>query len=121
MNTRSTSSACAACGRTLPRQQGRGRPKQYCDATCRSAGRRARERGVSNENSTVKATLTRSGRQDYVDVMTAADNPAGLTADRIMSVAGQLAAELTQTGAGAPLAAVTLARELATAAKPALP
>lgn len=52
--------------------------------------------------------------------MTAADDPAGLTADRIMSVAGQLAAELTQTGAGSPLAAMISARELATAANAAL-
>jgi hypothetical protein len=52
--------------------------------------------------------------------MSAADDPAGLTGDRIKSVAGQLAAELTQTGAGSPLAAMASARELATAANAAL-
>jgi len=52
--------------------------------------------------------------------MSAADEPAGLTADRIMSVAGQLAAELTRTGAGSPLAAMASARELATVANAAL-
>jgi Protein of unknown function (DUF3887) len=52
--------------------------------------------------------------------MSAADDPAGLTADRIKSVAGQLAAELTQTGPGSPLAAMASARELATAATAAL-
>jgi hypothetical protein len=53
-------------------------------------------------------------------VVSAADELGGLTADRIMGVAGQLAAELTQTGAGSPLAAMASARELATAANAAL-
>jgi hypothetical protein len=52
--------------------------------------------------------------------VSAADDQAGLTADRIMSVAGQLAAQLTQTGAGSPLAAMASARELSTAANAAL-
>lgn len=48
---------CLNCGRTLPKQQGRGRVKRYCDATCRSAGRRHR----------VKDALTIDERQGYVD------------------------------------------------------
>ncbi|HUB39278.1 MAG TPA: DUF3887 domain-containing protein [Streptosporangiaceae bacterium] len=52
--------------------------------------------------------------------MRAADDSAGLMADRIVTVAGQLAADLTQTGAESPLAAMTSARELATAANAAL-
>jgi len=70
--------------------------------------------------STVKAKLTPALRQDYLDVVGAAGDPAGPTADRLMNVAGQLAAELTQTGAGSPLAAMASARELATVADAAL-
>ena len=50
----------------------------------------------------------------------AAGDPARHTAAKVMTVAGQLAAELTQTGAGSPLAAMASARELATAANAAL-
>ena len=48
---------CRNCGRDLPKQQGKGRVKQYCDATCRSAARRQR----------VKQGLTLQTRQGYVD------------------------------------------------------
>lgn len=48
---------CRSCGRELPLQQGKGRTRQYCDATCRSAARRQR----------VKPDLTSRDRQDYVD------------------------------------------------------
>ena len=34
---------CETCGRALPVQQGRGRERRYCDATCRSAARRKRD------------------------------------------------------------------------------
>lgn len=33
---------CGHCGNTLPAVLGRGRPRKYCDATCRSRARRAR-------------------------------------------------------------------------------
>ena len=33
---------CAACGRELPEQAGRGRVRVYCDASCRSKARRTR-------------------------------------------------------------------------------
>jgi hypothetical protein len=48
---------CRHCGRKLPIQQGKGRARQYCDATCRSAARR--QRG--------NAGLTTEQRQGYVD------------------------------------------------------
>ena len=51
------SHTCRKCGRRLPKQQGKGRVKQYCDATCRSAARRQR----------VKQGLTLQTRQGYVD------------------------------------------------------
>lgn len=64
--------------------------------------------------------MTPCDRQDYLDIVNAAGDPAGLTADRIMTVAGKLAAQLTQTGAESALAAMASARELATAANAAL-
>ena len=69
---------------------------------------------------TVKSSLTPPDRQDYVDAVNAAEDPAGQTAERIMAVAGQLAAELTQTGAGSPLSQMASARELAAVANAAL-
>jgi hypothetical protein len=51
------SHSCRNCGRDLPKQQGKGRVKQYCDATCRSAARRQR----------VKQGLTLQTRQGNVD------------------------------------------------------
>jgi len=49
---------CNACGRFLDVQEGRGRRRRYCDATCRSAARRQRDR-----DEPVKVTLTSPGRQ----------------------------------------------------------
>ena len=120
MKSSNTSATCAACGRALPIRQGRGRRRQYCDATCRSAGRRQRERSADTIPPAVKAHLTPSARQDYLDVVGAAGDPAGLTADRILRVARQLAAQLTQPGAGSPLAQMASARELATVANAAV-
>ena len=53
-------SACQACGRSLPAQQGKGRQRQYCSATCRSAARRTRTAAVN-------PGLTFPARQGYVD------------------------------------------------------
>jgi hypothetical protein len=50
---------CAACGRELPPQQGRGRVRVYCDASCRSKARRAHRH--------VNDSLTRSGREGNLD------------------------------------------------------
>jgi Protein of unknown function (DUF3887) len=115
-----TIAVCEACGRSLPASPGRGRPRRYCDATCRSAGRRQRERRAGDAGTSVKITLTPHGRKAYLDVVGTSGDPAELTADRITTVAGQLAGELTQTGAGSPLAAMASARELATLANTAL-
>jgi hypothetical protein len=49
---------CEACGRSLNIQEGRGRRRRYCDATCRSAARRQRDR-----DDPVKITLTTPARQ----------------------------------------------------------
>jgi hypothetical protein len=61
---------CAACGRPLDRQEGRGRQRRYCDATCRSAARRNRSR----------ADNTATQRQETVYNLLA-EMIAGLTAD----------------------------------------
>jgi len=82
---------CAACGRELPSQQGKGRRRQYCDARCRDAARRARARDVNN-------SLTGSQRHDYV-YSVAADDAAGQAS---------------------PLAALAAAREQSAAAAVAL-
>lgn len=61
---------CEWCGRDLPTQQGSGRRRRYCDATCRSAARRARARGEkSNASNSVSRSLTDDDRQDMIDVM----------------------------------------------------
>ncbi len=60
---------CLACGRALPAKSGRGRPQRYCDATCRSAGRRQRESGD------VKDGLTYRGGVSILD-----EDPMGAVA-----------------------------------------
>lgn len=106
---------CAACGRPLPTREGRGRRRQYCDATCRSAARRRRDRAVSTTVDDVNGGLTGYSRQEYVD--TVARQPAAV-AD-VCSAAGRLAAAM-DPGAGSPVAAVAAARELSAAAAAAL-
>jgi uncharacterized protein DUF3887 len=90
---------CEACGRELPSQRGKGRPRRYCDATCRSAARRRREAGWRPD---VKEKLTAGRRHDYLD-----------TVDR-------LADAVARSGSGSPLEALTAARDLSAAAGEAL-
>jgi hypothetical protein len=66
-NTDPAGRRCAACGNVLPAQEGRGRTRIYCDATCRSAGRRARERQHSPGPENVNVNLTSEARQGNVD------------------------------------------------------
>ena len=54
---------CLACGRPLPIQNGPGRIRLYCDATCRSKARRTRQARLArkrklDKRTLVKATLT---------------------------------------------------------------
>jgi hypothetical protein len=106
---------CAACGRPLPTHQGSGRRKQYCDATCRSAARRRRDRAAGPLANSVNDELTAAPRQEYLDVV--ASQPAAV-AD-IQSAVGRLAAAMGP-GGGSTLAAVAAARELSAAAAAAL-
>jgi Protein of unknown function (DUF3887) len=58
---------CAACGRQLPIQQGRGRIRRYCDATCRSAARRRRGSNNAQPSAGVKSFLTDTRRHVKLD------------------------------------------------------
>jgi hypothetical protein len=110
------SAACEACGRLLPVRHGQGRRRRYCDATCRSAARRQRQRTEGN----VKEKLTPLPRHENVDDVggTGAPGAADATARQVLDAAGQLAGQLGR--AGSPLAAVTAARELSATADAAL-
>jgi hypothetical protein len=91
--------ACQACGRRLPPRQVMGRPRRYCDATCRSAARRRRE---AARQSGVKEGLTADLRHDYLD-----------SVDR-------LADAVSRSGGGPPLEVLAAARDLSAAASEAL-
>src|SRR5580658_2738677 len=90
---------CQACGRELPPQQEKGRPRRYCDATCRSAARRRRE---AVRRPGVKEKLTPGSRHDYLDIV-----------DRLADAAAR-------SSSGPPLEALTAARDLSAAAGEAL-
>jgi hypothetical protein len=99
--------ACATCGRPLPAQQGRGRQRRYCDATCRSAARRKRSRATDPA-----AALTAPARKPTIDIMTSpgASEPTELAVG-LLDAARGLVAELP--GHRSPLTAVAAAKELA--------
>jgi hypothetical protein len=120
MSTQPASGSCLSCGRPLPEQAGRGRIRHYCDATCRSAARRERQRSRQPATTDVKVSLTSSIRHVYLDgIQEEANGPAGLTA-RVTSASDQLVTQLSRTGAGSPLAAMVAARELSAVSTEAL-
>jgi hypothetical protein len=111
---------CAACGRALPAQQGKGRKRRYCDDRCRDAGRRARVRAEREASEIVNKRLTSPSRHEYVY-----GRPGGLAASDPVAAAIQVAAqrllgELSEQGTGSPLDVVTAARELSAAAAAAM-
>jgi hypothetical protein len=111
--------ACRACGRQLASQQGRGRKREYCDARCRDAARRARVRQTRRDTRDVKADLTgphRHGNLDAIDRRPTGSDDA--VAARITSAAGRLAAQLSQPAS--PEGPVAAARDLSAAAEAAL-
>jgi hypothetical protein len=111
---------CAACGRQLPPQQGRGRRRRYCDATCRSAARRARELSRRAAPGYVKAPLTTDERHVKLDIVSGLAGTADPVASTVRETAGRLAEELTRPWASSPLAAMAAAQELSSAADAAL-
>ena len=67
MSVPSTPDLCKACGRSLQDRKHRGRPRRYCNATCRSAARRQRVAATADPTQqrfaqTVRAALEQSGR-----------------------------------------------------------
>jgi hypothetical protein len=111
---------CEACGRQLPPQQGRGRKRCYCDATCRSAARRRRQPARRPGRADVKATLTTAIRHDSLDAVGGEPDVSDSLASRVSEAAARLASELARTGAGSALAAMVAARELSATTSEAL-
>jgi hypothetical protein len=104
---------CLACGRPLVSTQGRGRPRLYCNATCRSAGRRNRDRADREATPFVNDKLTPPSRHGSLDVMqgtAGVTRPEGPGAERGRS----------EPGGKSPLAAITSARGLLAVAEAAL-
>ena len=109
-NTATPGRYCAACGRELPAQHGRGRIRLYCDASCRSKARRTRQAGHQH----VKINLTseiREGNLDNVPDVAPASNPPVLT--RVLSAARVAVDGVSEDATPAPLEAVTVVRSLA--------
>ncbi len=99
---------CLACGRPLPIQNGPGRTRVYCDATCRSKARRTRQatREYVNQDLTNRS---REGNVDNVPKAVPPRDPQLLT--RVLNAAhvavDGVPADLT------PVTTVTVVRSLA--------
>lgn len=109
---------CEACGRQLPTQAGKGRIRRYCDARCRDAARRRRERASRRGTHQVKYGLTgadRDAKLDSDDAVPGTDNPLALA---VVDAARRLVGELVWSSS--PDAAVVAARDLLTTAEAAL-
>lgn len=111
------SRGCEACGRQLPRQDGSGRRRQYCDATCRSRARRQRAEQAQPTGS-VNEFLTATARHDNLDGARRAGQ--GRAAPREGAAASGHADPLRRLGMGSPLEALAAAHELSSAAAHAL-
>jgi hypothetical protein len=101
-----TSPRCLACGRLLPEQNGPGRTRLYCDATCRSKARRTRQH--------VNQNLTQAGREGNLDnVPNAAfpSDPRLLT--RVISAARVAVDGIPADAALTPFTTITAIRSLA--------
>lgn len=102
---------CQHCGKTLQDVKDVGRPRRFCDATCRSAARRARAPSAgsgSAVNPDVQATLTTGVRHVNLD---AAQNETGgdiLTATAAAGRAG--VRTLLDQPQASPLAAIAFAQ-----------
>jgi len=109
-NAESAGRRCAACGRELPAQQGRGRFRLYCNASCRSKARRTRPLSPVH----VKDNLTNTSREGNVDNVPNAV-PAGTPPElsRVINAARVALDDVPEDAALAPLAAVAVLRSLA--------
>jgi len=109
-NTGTPGRRCGACGRQLPEQEGPGRIRRYCDATCRSKARRARQvaRELVNINLT---TGNGEGNLDNVPDAVPADHPPVLP--QVIAAARVALDDVPEGAALVPLEAVTVVRSLA--------
>jgi hypothetical protein len=105
-NASSADRRCAACGRGLPDQRGRGRVRRYCDASCRSRARRTR-RAVNQDLTNER----REGNLDNVPNTVPADHPPVLP--RVIAAARVALDGVPEDAAPTPLEAVTVVRSLA--------
>ena len=112
---------CAACGRTLPAQQGAGRVRVYCNASCRSAARRARQATQATQAAPivapardVKINLTNPGREGNLDnVPTGMSYPDPPVLTRVIGAARVALDDVPPDAALTPLGAVAVVRSLA--------
>jgi hypothetical protein len=105
-NASSADRRCAACGRELPAQQGQGRVRRYCDATCRSRARRTRQ--AVNQDLTNERC---EGNLDSVPDAVPAGHPPVLP--RVIAAARVALDGVPDDAALTPLEAVTVVRSLA--------
>jgi hypothetical protein len=98
---------CAACGRELPVQEGRGRIRFYCNASCRSKARRARQPAPQ----LVNKNLTIGTREGSLDNVPNAANPPGLP--RVLSAARIAVDSVPADEKLTPMEAVVVVRSLA--------
>jgi Protein of unknown function (DUF3887) len=105
-NSGSQNRRCAACGRELPAQQGRGRVRVYCDAACRSKARRTRQAGHPD----VKPNLTIPSREGNLDNVPIAREPE---LSRVIDAARVALVDVPPDAALSPLQAVAVIRSLA--------
>ncbi|MWA02627.1 DUF3887 domain-containing protein [Actinomadura sp. LD22] len=99
---------CEFCGRPLPEREGPGRTRRFCNATCRSAARRARAPKRATTAQHVKETLTFLGDGDSVGHMPEVTGTPGAA----LAEAASRLAEQASTGTGsAPMDAVAAAAE----------
>jgi len=97
---------CSTCGRGLPAKTGPGRTRRYCDASCRSKARRARQH--VNKNLTI---IHREGNLDNVPNVAAANHPPVLS--RVIAAARVALDDVPAGERLPPLAPVVVVRSLA--------
>ena len=105
---------CAACGRELPVQSGRGRIRLYCDASCRSAARRTRQANRATRSDRVNNKLTNDNREGNVDNVPTMVPPGERSVlPLVISAARAAMDDVPADAALAPLDAVAVIRSLA--------
>lgn len=105
--------ACEQCGRPIRPTVGRGRPRRFCGATCRSAARRERNRRNASGAAVVNKVLTDRPRKVHIDSVVPAVSDPGSRLGEVAELAGRLAAQMASRS---PLAVDSSLAAVATAA-----